>query len=252
MPKASKHDRLLKLGADRVEKIKHDLLRGVPATEIANQIADAAPFAGMKLDAIERAVRRFRMDEVDIPTAAKQKSIERADQPKRQEKILSKAEKFDAVAAQLDLLEAQQKRVRKWLESGGASLPSTAIRADMDLLNKIIRDYQNVCLETGLLRRVPKQLDIRAEFVVIDESNFDALLNRMRDWLYENSNRRMFFDHNRQVLDSMDQEVRVRRHPGLAAALEILRESERKPPSESRRQEYIEDTPLLEHEPEAQ
>lgn len=176
---------LRSLPADRLAHVTGLLSGSTSAAEVAKLIQSWGYFPHDKLESLERKVRRYRQSEITLSQAARIKAVADSPNPRVQRRLISKAEKYSIEANWFRLLQAQEKRVGKWLTSGAGSLPSTAILNDIKLLTEMYAKFTDAMMERGILPRAAKTLNLRAEQIVIDEENLALVCQALQTYLHQ-------------------------------------------------------------------
>lgn len=190
------HSRIVALGPNRKEKIDTMLSTGKSASHVARVIQDEWGFyVDDSFETLKKAVVRYRRDTVDVPLAARQRSVEQSKSPETQRKIVKAAEKLDLTGEWVKLLKTQMARVdrlRKFEEQSKMPLPSTS--QEIKLLNDMFDRFGKFALETGLFKRMPR--DVRALIGVGDLSDDGQDYQTRFEAQVQQSNRRRKTIHN--------------------------------------------------------
>lgn len=189
MPLKTSHARINALGPERIAQVDSMLIKKRSTLEVARMIQEEwGLYQDVARPTLAKELRRYRMEKIALPLAAKAKAIEKAKDPRIQKRLLDKVEEYDVHANWLKLIQAQEKRVGAWLSSPMGPMPSATILNDIRTLNEMYGKYSTFLMERGLLPRAAKNLNlaIRAETIVIDDTNVAAVTQALQNYLSAN------------------------------------------------------------------
>ncbi len=177
---------LKSLPSDRLAHINGLLAGATSAVEVAKVVQSWGYFTADKLESLERKIRRYRQSEIAIPAAARARAIASSPNPRVQKRVMDKAEKYSIEANWFRLVQAQEKRVDKWLSSGAGSLPSSVILNDIKALTDMYAKFTDAMMERGILPRAAKTLNVRADQIVIDDENVHLVCRALQEYMATN------------------------------------------------------------------
>lgn len=155
---ASKYERLLSLGEQRVTQIDMALHKGTPASEVTRMIQEEwGEFKDVKPGTLKKQLERYRAEYLDTNIVAAMKLEER--NPARARKTIERMKSFDVMEELLKLAKIQRKRIKKvMLHESPMPILLNNIKYELKTYLDILGKYAELSLETGLIRRAPKQI----------------------------------------------------------------------------------------------
>lgn len=147
--------KLFALGDEKIEAITKLLKRGESAVKVASVIqVEWKELTDMKLGALAKTLSRFKASHVD-GTVLKELAAH-AVQSKLS--VIQKVETMEELAA---LIFAQKARIQKLAEKEAALPPGIVLNSLTDqiyLMNKLLENMAKLQLETGIIKRAPKNV----------------------------------------------------------------------------------------------
>src|SRR5690606_23383959 len=189
MPLKTSHARINALGPERIAQVDSMLIKKRSTLEVARMIQEEwGLYQDVARPTLAKELRRYRMEKIALPLAAKAKAIEKAKDPRIQKRLLDKVEEYDVHANWLKLIQAQEKRVGAWLGSPMGPMPSATFLNVIRTLNELYGKYGTFLMDRGLLPRAAKNLNraIRVETLVIDDTNVAAVTQALQNYLSAN------------------------------------------------------------------
>ena len=155
--KKGRYKRLLALGEEKIAVINNFFLQGKSADYVANFIQqDLAEFTDIKTDTLRQQLNRYRKEMVDAKLVMAEKSLD----TEEGRVILAKInDEMDVIVELKELIEYQKSRLAKVSEKEAASpLIFSWLQKDISALGQLYRHLASIQLETGHLKRVPKEV----------------------------------------------------------------------------------------------
>jgi hypothetical protein len=188
------HAAIKSLPPEILAKIDRALVGGKSAALLAKALHAEGYLKQVSEESLARELRKYRKDTIDIPAAARAVSISKSPHPATQKAILAKAHDYDVMADLFKLIQAQQKRVQKWLDMPAGAMPSTAILNDIKALTDMFVKFNTACMDRGLLPRAATNVNVRAEHVVVDASNVEVVIQALLTYMNQDDPKNAFGD----------------------------------------------------------
>lgn len=154
---ANKYARLYALGPDRLDRINMMMMQDTTIAEVADVICDEWGFYADEREALEKQLQRYRLEQIDSNLAARARNAERTDTGRRL--VQYREEQLDIMKEMRDGIAVQKRRINKFLDrEENLPIPLNAVKFEMKLYVDMLKEYARLQLETGLLRRAPKQV----------------------------------------------------------------------------------------------
>jgi hypothetical protein len=181
-----KHAPILALPTEYREKLDLALVKNTSTKVVAESIKNDGFFSETSVPTLARALRAYKRDTITVNEIARREAYENHANPKTRARV---REVVDALQLHsdwvrlLDSRKAAYERAAEQLKSspGMAGLSDT-LRKAAESLHVMYRDHTKFLMDTGLIRRAPVDIHIRAEHVVIG-SDKDA--SQLLEALYE-------------------------------------------------------------------
>ncbi len=157
MKTPEKFYRLKELGSERLDVIETMLVAGKPASEVADKVRDDwLACRDISRESLIRQLNRYRED-LESEAVGKQLALSKSSSTQRA--AIKAAERYDTIGLLTRLVRIGERRLtRQLVQEEKMPVLMASVREELKVVADLAVKLANLQMETGMLRRAPKQL----------------------------------------------------------------------------------------------